>query len=607
VRRHLGNEAGFGQNFIQDYRWIKDRDSSRPVQYEPDRSGEASDIICPMYPSPQSVINYEALPREKPFIMCEYAHAMGNSSGDMEAYWDPIYEGAKHLQGGFIWDWVDQGLRTPVPKSLKIERLENPRSLSVDPQLGTFYAYGGTFGPPDVASDGNFCANGLVSPDRVPHPALAEVKKVYQPIQIRPGDLGKAEIEIKNWGDFLSAEDWLAGDWRLVADGQVLQQGPIQALSLAPRAKVRIALPVRAIEPAPGTEYWLEISFKLKTATPWAEAGHEVAWEQFRLPWKSAAVVVTDIPPLTVEDSADRVTLRGRDFSAAIDRKTGLLVSLKSGQAELLEAPLGPHFWRAPVDNDRGNGMTNTGGRRGEPGLAVWRKAHESWQARSVSVSASNAGKAVISVEGWVGDVGSVYRITWTVLGTGDILVDASFLPGRYLPEMPRFGMQTTLRAGFDHLAWYGKGPQETYWDRQNARVGLYRGRVKDQYYYPYVKPQESGNKEGVRWLALTDGQGRGLLAVGRPLLSANALHYTTEDLFCATQKENFYPYQLPERETITLDLDLKQRGVGGDNSWGALPHEQFRLTVWPMTYGYRLRVLTGGEDAWGLAKQMVR
>jgi beta-galactosidase len=171
------------------------------------------------------------------------------------------------------------------------------------------------------------------------------------------------------------------------------------------------------------------------------------------------------------------------------------------------------------------------------------------------------------------------------------------------VPELPRFGMQATLRAGFDRLVWYGKGPQETYWDRQDARVGVYRGKVQDQY-FDYIKPQETGNKEGVRWLALTNSEGRGVLAVGQPLLSANALHAATDDLFCATQKEDFYRYQLPERDTITLDLDLQQRGLGGDNSWGAMPHEGFRLDVWPISYRYRLKVLAGGEDLAALAKQ---
>jgi beta-galactosidase len=284
-----------------------------------------------------------------------------------------------------------------------------------------------------------------------------------------------------------------------------------------------------------------------------------------------------------------------------------LLVSLKTGDTELLATPLGPHFWRAPVDNDRGNNMAGSEGpSRWNPGPGAWRRAHETWELRALEVKSPAPGRVVIVTDGRIREPGCTQRIAWTILGSGDVLVTTSLQPGTGpVPEMPRFGMQTALRAGFDRLAWYGKGPQETYWDRQDARVGVYRGLVRDQY-FDYIKPQETGNKEAVRWLALTDAQGKGLLAVGRPLLSANALHYTTDDLFCATQRENFYRYLLPDRDTITLNLDLKQRGLGGDNSWGALPHEEFRLSVWPTSYSYRLKVLHGGENVVALGKQLV-
>ena len=604
----LGNEAGFGENFLRDYQWIKRRDPSRPVQYEGDRSTEASDVVCPMYPGIQAVRNYAALPREKPFIMVEYAHAMGNSTGDLWAYWRPIYDGARYLQGGYIWDWVDQGLRTPVPPSRTIEPMENPKSLPVDPKFGTFFAYGGTFGPPDVATDGNFCANGLVNADRTPHPGLAEVKKVYQPIQLRAADLARAEVELQNWNDFLPAEAWLAADWRVVADGAVLEQGRLDGLTLAPREKKTVAIPLHPVAPAPGTEYWLEISFKLKVKTAWAEPGHEVAWEQFRLPWAGpVAAAAPPAPPLALVQTPDRITVAGAGFSAAVDRATGLLVSLKTGEAELLDRPLGPHFWRAPVDNDRGNAMPATDASNWwNPGMGLWRKAHETWVLRGLQATQPEPGRVVVRAEGRIREPGCNQLITWTILGSGDVLVATSLQPGDGpVPELPRFGMQTTLRAGYDNLAWYGKGPQETYWDRQDARVGVYRGKVRDQY-FDYIKPQETGNKEGVRWLALTNADGRGLLAVGQPLLSANALHEATDDLYCGTQKENFYRFQLPERHTITLDLDLHQRGLGGDNSWGALPHEAFRLDVWPISHRYRLKVLAGGEDLAALAKQRV-
>lgn len=598
----LGNEAGFGENFERTYAWLKTRDPARPVQYEGDRSTRASDVVCPMYPGTEAVAHYGALPRTRPLIMCEYAHAMGNSTGDIWAYWRPIYDGVPYLQGGYIWDWVDQGLRTPVPASRQVERLENSKSLPLDPKLGTFFAYGGTFGPPGVASDGNSAADGLVTADRVPHPGLAEVKKVYQPIQMRAGDLAKAEVELQNWYDFLPAEAWLTGEWRVTAEGETVQQGPIERLTLAPREKKKVTLPVRPIQPRPGVEYFLEVSFTLRDTAPWAEAGHEVAWAQFRLPVQAPAPVLprADLPALALNRAENQITVQGRRFAARFSEQTGLLISLQSGEVELLEEPLGPYFWRAPVDNDRGSKMANTEAGRNiwqSGGMGQWRNAHESWRAERVEVRQTAPGRVEIAVRGWVDKFASQQDVTWTVLGSGDILVRTSFFPSdKPIPEMPRFGMRTMLRAGFDRVMWLGKGPHETYWDRQDARVGLYRGTVAEQF-FPYIKPQETGNKEQVRWMALTDAQGRGLLAVGDPLLSANALHPTADDLFCATQKENYYPYQIPDRKTVTLNLDLKQRGLGGDNSWGALPHDQFRLALWPMHLSYRLRVLTGGED----------
>jgi beta-galactosidase len=618
----LGNEAGFGDNFRATYAWLKQRDPSRPVQYEGTRGSEATDIVCPMYPTPPTVEDYASVPRTKPFIMCEYAHAMGNSTGDIWAYWRPIYKGAPHLQGGFIWDWVDQGLRTPVPPGRQIATLENPKSIPIDPALGTFFAYGGTFGPPGVASDGNFCGNGLVSPDRVPHPGLAEVKKVYQPIQIRAADLSRGEIEIQNWGDFLSVADWLGAEWRLTAEGRMIQSGKISGFTLAPRARKTISIPVTPLQAEPGVEYFLDLSFRLKATTLWAESGHEVAWEQFLIPAggflqaptaanapaaanKTPASIA---PALTHTRDSEKITVRGARFSAAFSARTGLLISLKSDDTELLEAPLGPHFWRAPVDNDRGNLMTHIDHSRKSAAPGLWRKAHEGFTIKTIDVREPTDTSVTIAVDGRIAVNGSVYRLEWTVRATGDADVRVEFEPGDGpIPEMPRFGMQTTLRAGFDRLAWFGKGPQETYWDRQDARVGLYRGSVQEQF-FDYLKPQETGNKEQVRWLALTDASGRGLLALGDPLLSASALHPSTDDLFCETQLENYYSYLMPQRKTVTLNLDLRQRGLGGDNSWGLLPHENFRINPWPTTYRYRLHILhTGTTDPAPVAFEQLR
>jgi beta-galactosidase len=593
----LGNEAGMGMNFEADYRWIKQRDPSRPVQYEQANEGPFTDIVCPMYAEPQRLTDYAGSPQARPFIQCEYAHAMGNSTGDLWAYWKPVYAGAKSLQGGFIWDWVDQGLDAPVPASRKIERMENPRSIPIDPKLGTFFAYGGTFGPPGIISSGNFCCNGLVAPDRVPHPGLAEVKKVYQPIQMRAGDLAAGEFEFQNWNDFLPADQWLTGRWQVVAEGKVLQSGTIADLAIAPREKRKIKLPLQPVSAQPGVEYFLEISLQLKNETAWAEAGHEVAWEQFALPAGTPAPVLKpdNAPALHLEKGSKIITVSGTGFSAGFDAHTGLLVSLKNGSVEILDAPLRPDFWRAPTDNDRGNKMPKE--------LAIWRKAHKTWKATKIVVEQPDAGRVRIVADGRITAVSSPYKLTWTVIGSGDILVDVAFTPGPgKLPELPRFGMQTTLKAGFDQLQWYGKGPQETYWDRQDARVGIYQSTV-DKQFTPYVKPQETGNHESVRWIALTDREGRGLMAIGQPLISANALHSATEDLYCATDLDNFYPYMLPRRETVTLNLDLHQRGLGGDTSWGALPHPEYILYPKPMAYGYRLKLINQGDDLAGIGR----
>ena len=605
----LGNEAGFGDNFRQTYVWTKQRDPSRPVQYENPLNAETSDIVCPMYAPPEAVERYASLPREKPFIQCEYSHAMGNSNGDIWAYWRPIYAGAPYLQGGFIWDWVDQGIRTPAPASRGIVRMDNPKSLPLDPKLGTFFAYGGTFGPPDVASDGNFCANGLVTADRVPHPGLAEVKKVYQPVQVTVVDPAAGEVRIANWNDFQALDAWLDGSWRITADGTVVQSGRLDLAGIAPRASKTVRVPFTAIQPGPGTEYFLELVFALRAGSAWAPAGHEVAWEQVKLPvFQPAVAQPAATAALRTDDRAGRITVVGGSFWAAISRTSGLLVSLKSGDTELLEKPLGPHFWRAPVDNDRGNkvAVVQPAVNRWTPATpGIWRHAHDGFAVKTLSLVSSAAHEVRVHVVGEIPAVQAGLELTWTVRGSGEIVVQQDFMPAAdmAMPEMPRFGTQATLRAGFDTLAWFGKGPHETYWDRQDARVSLYRGKVRDQP-FEYIKPQETGNKEAVRWIALTDGQGRGLLAVGQPLLSANAMHATTEDLFCATQRENFYPYQLPQRDTVTLNLDLKQRGLGGDDSWGAPPHAQFRIREWPMTLRYGLRVLRGGEDVAALAKR---
>ncbi|MDR2673986.1 MAG: DUF4981 domain-containing protein, partial [Opitutaceae bacterium] len=409
--------------------------------------------------------------------------------------------------------------------------------------------------------------------------------------------------------------------------------GDAGALSIPPRATRRVVIPgVPDLIPEPGVEYFLEVTFTLREKTPWADAGHEVAWEQFKLPLPGSAGIparkLADnadnadknvrAPSFAVAETAARITVTGKTvaggtFAAAFDRATGYLVSLKTGGAELLAAPLAPHYWRAPVDNDRGNKMTDPGkpapGRPSVHGPGAWRTAPGSWKLARLDTRTDADGSVTLTATGRLESVNRSQILAWTIRPGGDILVRLKLYgaPDRGGAELPRFGMQTTLRPGFDNLVWLGKGPHETYWDRQDARVGLYKGKVRDQF-FPYIKPQETGNHESVRWLALTDAQGRGLLAAALPgenLLSANALHHTTDDLFFPTHKKGqYYPYQLPRRDTITLNLDLHQRGLGGDDSWRALPHDPYRLNNWTLEYTYRLRPLAPGDDPASLARR---
>jgi beta-galactosidase len=602
----LGNESGMGDNLRSTYVWLKERDPSRPVQYEGDRSTEISDIVCPMYSWLDTVKNYGSLPRPKPFIMVEYAHAMGNSCGGFKEYWEPIYNGAAQLQGGFIWDWVDQGLRTPVPEGRGVVEMENPKSVPYNPTLGYFFAYGGTFGPKGVTSDGDFCCNGLVSADRKPHPSLDEVSRVYQPIQMRAGNLLNYEVEITNWNDFTDLKDWLVGSWTLLENGRPIQQGGIEEFTLGPRETRTLEFPVEAPQNAqPGAEYILDVSFRLKHDMPWAPAGYEVAWDQFPLVAleqpEDAAADYSSALPLTLAQSPDLYVVSGDGFSVAVSRKSGLITSIRSGDTELLEAPLGPNFWRAPTDNDRGNRMVDTTPSRDSwhpAGVGTWRKAHESWKVMQVDAEKLPDGSIRISVDGGMTEPQCSLSLSWTVTPVGGIEVEESFLPSNagLLPELPRFGMMTTLKPGFDNLRWYGKGPQETYWDRQTARVGLYVGKVAEQYCTDYVMPQESGNKEDVRWLTVTNKSGAGLRIVGRPRVSVNALNHTDDDLFYPSQMGNYYPYQLPNRDTTTLHIDLHQRGVGAADSWGARAWPQYLLDAMPLIFNYHLEILKAGN-----------
>jgi len=560
----LGNETGCGPNHAAMAAWIKDYDPTRPIHYEGAQGRPKDpyyvDVISRMYARIPEIIRIATDPvDDRPMVLCEYAHAMGNSVGNLREYWDAI-RSHKRLIGGFIWDWADQGLRKKSPDGRQ------------------FWAYGGDFG--DKPNDGNFCCNGLVQPDRKPNPSLYEVKKVYQRIHVQPIDIQAGKFRICNEYDFLNLE-FADISWELSADGNAIQKGMLPRLSLAPGAEGDVQVPFKEPKLQPGAEYWLKITFALATDTSWAKRGHVVAWDQFELALDvppAPVIALNTMPPLTLRQTTQNITVTGRGFELRFGKGSGALESFLFEQKQLVASPLTPNFWRVPIDNDNGNGMPRR--------LGVWRNAGPNRTVRAVKAEQLRPQVIRITSEATI-PVGknSNYKTIYTVYGNGDLIVDVTFTPGGdNLPDLPRFGMQMAMPAQFNTLTWLGRGPHETYWDRKTgAAVGLYSGSV-NEHIHVYVRPQENGNKSDVRWMGLTNSDGVGLIAVGMPTIDVSAWPFTMQDLEKAK-----HIHELPRRDTITINIDYKQMGVGGDDSWGARTHREYTLPAKPYRYSFRL------------------
>jgi len=581
----LGNEAGDGTNFAATAAWVKRRDPTRPVHYEQARFQPYVDIMCPMYPRPRELFEYSSRPQVKPYIMCEYSHAMGNSSGNMWKYWELIYT-RPYLQGGCIWDWVDQAFRQPQSKP------KYSGFVKVSPGEKTFWAYGGDFGPRGTPSDDNFCCNGLVTPDREPHPGLYEVSHIYQYVHCKL--VGPRTVSIKNWFDFLNLQDIVYGEWSVTANGRVIRAGRLPDLNLPPRGETNVVIPIKSFLVEPGVEYFLNLVFKLRKDTLWAKAGYQIAWDQFKLPdYKAPGMQIGESGrgSLKIQDGNDAVTVTGKDFIARFDRNTGALVSLKYHGVETIRTPLRPDFWRAPTDNDRGRNMVRSQG--------IWKRAHEDFVVTNVTVIKERNTLEVRSLA-FLKTVNANWETSYKVYPDGYILVKARFIPwNTNLPSLPRLGMQMTLPAEYNFISWLGPGPHETYCDRKDAPVNKYAGMVDEQFYIHYTEPGESGNKVDVRWVALRNSKGIGLLAgacLGETgpvnFLSVNALPYTADDLEKAK-----HPHELTKRDFVVLNLDLKQMGVGGDDSWGAWPHPEYQIPCQQYEYSFWLKPI-GPKDS---------
>ncbi len=567
----LGNEAGDGVNFEQAYAWLKKRDPSRPVQYERAGLRAHTDIYCPMYESIEGMLKYAASKQDRPLIQCEYAHSMGNSTGNLQDYWDAI-ESHDQLQGGFIWDWVDQGFAAKTAGGTP------------------FWAFGGDYGPPGVPSDQNFCCNGLVGPDRTPHPALFEVKKVYQYAKFRPVDLAAGTIEVRNGYAFLPLDLFDLG-WELTADGVKIAAGALPGPALGPGAAKVVRLPLPKFQARPGTEYFLNVSLRLRSARPGLPRGHVVATEQLAVPAAGAGPARPEsaLAPLAIDDGPRFLRVTGPDFAVRFDRLTGGLDSFVHDGTELLGAGIEPNFWRAPTDNDFGNGMPRR--------LNVWRQASLYRDLVRLEARPAGTGRVAVTVAYALAGGQAVQTLEYTVAGDASIALRSTLAlkAGHKLPELPRIGLRMALPAGFDRIAWYGRGPFENYRDRKTAAfVGRYETTAGEP--FPYVSPQEYGNRTDTRWVACRDAAGRGLLVAGDTVLEFSAHPHWPEDL-TQESRGSKHPPDIPVRDLVCLTLDQAQMGVGGDDSWGARIHPEYTLPAKDTSFRFVIRPLAPGDD----------
>ncbi|MHC4394482.1 MAG: beta-galactosidase, LacZ type [Planctomycetota bacterium] len=560
----LGNEAGSGCNFVSTADYIHKTDATRPVHYE--QHNEVADIDSVMYPHLNRLIERGKSDNKKPFIMCEYAHAMGNSVGNLKEYWDAI-EKYKTLIGGCIWDWVDQGLRKRGADGKE------------------FWAYGGDYG--DKPNDGNFCINGLVFPDRKIPPKMWEVKRVYQYVDFEAENLTAGKIKVHNKYFFTNLKEFDVA-WTLLEDGVIIQGGTIEPLDIAPNDNKVVTIPVKKPKLTLGAEYRLRVSLHLREDTLWANKGHEVAAEQLKVPYEAGprpVMTLSEMRPLKLGETGDSITVKSSDFDVSFSRKTGMITSLVYGEKEIIADGNGPVFnaFRQYTDNDRNP-------------LGDW-KNHDFWykaglhrlERKLKSLKINKISPEVVRIATHItctgnNNAGFEHHCTYTIFGNGGIHLDNRIEPFGELPILPRIGLVMTVGGGYDNFIWYGRGPQENYPDRKvGADIGLYRSTVGQQY-VPYVRPQENGNKEDVRWAALTDKSSAGLLVVAEDVLAVTALHYTALDLAAAR-----HIHQLTPRKDITLCLDYKQNGLG-NSSCGPPVLEKYALRAESCSFGFSLR-----------------
>jgi len=573
----LGNECGYGPNHDAMAGWIRGYDSSRPLHYEPgiypqgaekllgkkvfDCGYRVTDIVCPMYPSIETIVKWAKdknhPDRTRPLIMCEYSHAMGNSNGSLADYWD-AFEKYPGLQGGFIWEWIDHGLKQKTADGEE------------------YWAYGGDFG--DEPNDLNFVCDGLVWPDRAPHPGLYEFKHLAQPVKVVSYHAGTGLLELKNKQDFASLAS-VSGEWELKVSGKTKAKGKLPLLKAAPQKIEKIKLKLPAITVESGQEAFLNFRFFSNEKTAWCRAGHDVGWDQIALPIKArkpAKVVKRGKPnaqPLEIRQSGAALNIGNDVLRLSVSTELGLIESLNWKGRDLLAHGPQLQIWRGVTDNDGIKGSHDEW-----RSLEKWRKQGlDQLVLKTISTKATpNKDGSVTLVVEHVGSCAASpkavqHRHTYTIHPDGRIFADNVFVVNKAVPDLPRLGVVLSLKPEFEKLKWFGRGPFENYWDRKRAAmIDLYESSVADQY-VPYVMPQEHGNHTDVRWLSLDNGE-TGLLVAAQRVLEFTASHYTANDLYAA-----HHTYDLEPRPETVLSLDWHQRGLG-TNSCGPDALDKYRI-----------------------------
>jgi len=497
-------------------------------------------------------------------IQCEYAHAMGNSVGNFQDYWDAI-EKYKHLQGGFIWDWVDQGI------------------AAYDKNGKKFWAFGGDLGAEDYAHDQNFCMNGVINPDRTAHPSLFEVKKVHQNVKIRPSDNECSKVEITNFYDFITLNNFKI-NWVVKANGQKVKCGTFYPRDINPGKTKSYDLGLSGLDKIPGKEYFVNFSMVTINKKPLVPVNYELASEQIALP----VIAVNkeahskNLAEIYVRQDKEKATIMSKDLTIKFDLENGILSTYQYKGVDYLEKGPQANFWKAPNDNDLGYKMPKKYG--------VWRNAGKNQKVSNVTVKKVSVNVIKVTFDYNLTDVDSKLTTSYTVLGNGEIKVDYHFVKGgKDLPLIPRVGMMMTVPKGFENLEWFGRGPWENYPDRKTAAfVDHYKSTVTDQY-FPYASPQENGYKTDNRWMLLTNKDGNSLMVESDEIFGFSALHFTPEDLTQDNRGSKHMTDMEPRKETI-LNIDQNIMGVGGDNSWGAKPHMQYSIKPNDYKFSFTLK-----------------